>query len=143
MPLPLPLILVIAVVAAGWLVWRRSPWPLQTFSAAARLTFGASAAALLFAGSGLVGYRLSRHDRFVLGTPWAGETIWWQVAVGAVFAVLAVHALRQANRLAGSRPQSQYTGHPCQAERATKPNNGLQPTAAGGIIRPPRPKPGR
>lgn len=103
MPLPLPVLLVIAAVAAGRLVWHRSPWPLQTFSAAARLTFGAGAAALLFAGSGLVGYRLSRHERFVLGTPWAGETIWWQVAIGAVFAALAVYALRQAHHLAGSR----------------------------------------
>lgn len=106
MPLPLPVLLVIAAVVAGRLVWRRMPLFVQTFSPAARLTFGAGAAALLFAGAGLVGYRLSRHDRFVLGTPWAGEPIWWQVATGAVFAVLAVYAFRQASRLAEPRPRA-------------------------------------
>ena len=104
MPIPLPIMLVGAAVA-GLLVWRRRQWPLRTFSAAARLTFGAGAAAALFAGAGVAGYRLSRHDRFMLGTPWAGETIWWQVAVGAGFAALAVYSLRKALTLASETPR--------------------------------------
>jgi hypothetical protein len=104
---PLTIVLGCAAIPAAWLVWRRRRWPLQTFSAAARFTFGAGAAALLYAGAGFIGYRLSRHDRFVQGTPWAGETIWWQVAVGAVFAAAAVYSLRRARRLAGARPRAQ------------------------------------
>ena len=97
----LPFMLVGAAAVVGLLAGRRRQWPLHTFSAAARLTFGAGASALLFAGSGIAGYRLSRYEQFVFGTAWVGGTIWWQVAVGGAFAAVAVYSWRQALRLAG------------------------------------------
>jgi len=48
-----------------------------------------TAAAALFLVTGLIGYTLSKHDRFVDGTAWSPSVIWWQVAVGAVLLVLA------------------------------------------------------
>jgi hypothetical protein len=72
----------------------------ETFRAAARLAFGSITAALLFIGAGISGYRLSRHARFVAGS-WAGEIIWWQVVVGALFIVLAAYSVRRARTLTG------------------------------------------
>jgi len=39
--------------------------------------------AALFLVTGLIGYTLDRHARFVSGTAWSPSVIWWQVAVGA------------------------------------------------------------
>jgi hypothetical protein len=33
--------------------------------------------------TGLIGYTLDRHARFVSDTAWSPSVIWWQVAVGA------------------------------------------------------------
>ena len=41
-----------------------------------------TAASALFVVSGVCGYTLSRHDRFVAGTPWSTSVIWTQVVVG-------------------------------------------------------------
>jgi hypothetical protein len=49
-----------------------------------------TAAAALFLVTGLIGYTLSKHDRFVAGTPWSPSVIWWQVAIGAALLAAAV-----------------------------------------------------
>jgi hypothetical protein len=45
-----------------------------------------TAVAVLFLVSGVAGYTLDRHARFVAGTPWSPTVIWWQVALGAACA---------------------------------------------------------
>jgi hypothetical protein len=42
--------------------------------------------AVLFVVSGVAGYTLDRHARFVAGTPWSPTVIWRQVAAGAACA---------------------------------------------------------
>jgi membrane protein implicated in regulation of membrane protease activity len=54
-----------------------------------------TAAAALFLVSGLIGYTLSRHDRFVAGTAWSPSVIWWQIAVGVVLLVVAAFFWRR------------------------------------------------
>src|SRR4051812_5164858 len=62
------------------------------------MAFNCTAAAALFLLAGLSGYTLSRHDRFLANTAWAGQVIWWQVAVGFVSAVAAWLFWRQGLR---------------------------------------------
>jgi hypothetical protein len=57
-----------------------------------------TAAAALFLVTGLVGYTLNKHDRFVAGTAWSPSVIWWQVAVGAALLPLAVWFWRRGLR---------------------------------------------
>ena len=44
------------------------------------MAFSTTAAAVLFLVAGTIGYTLSRHDRFVADTAWAGGVIWWEIA---------------------------------------------------------------
>ena len=62
------------------------------------LAFGATAAAMLFTITGIIGYTLSRHERFSAGTPWSGTVIWWQIWVGLAAAVVAGFAWRRGLR---------------------------------------------
>ena len=62
------------------------------------LVFSTSAAAGLFGITGLIGYSLSKHDRFVAGTPWAGHVIWPQLAAGIVAALIAAYFWRRGTR---------------------------------------------
>jgi hypothetical protein len=48
-----------------------------------------TAASALFVVTGLIGFTLSRHDRFVAGTPWSPTVIWWQVWMGFALVPLA------------------------------------------------------
>ena len=57
-----------------------------------------TAAAVLFLTTGIMGYTLSRHDRFVAGTPWSESVIWWQVGVGVVLVPLAAYLWRRGLR---------------------------------------------
>jgi hypothetical protein len=50
-----------------------------------------TAAAVLFVVTGLIGYTLSKHDRFVAGTPWSPTVIWWQVGVGVALLPVAAY----------------------------------------------------
>lgn len=68
--------------------------PSKHFSRA--FTFGACAA--MFIVAGLSGYNLSRHSRFVAGTPWSDAVIWWEVALGIAALPLAAYFARLANR---------------------------------------------
>ena len=60
--------------------------------------FSLTAAAILLVVTGLVGYTLSKHDRFVAGTPWTDGVIWWQVAVGGALLAAAVWFWRKGLR---------------------------------------------
>ena len=51
--------------------------------------FTATALGILFMTSGVFGYTLDRHERFVTGTPWVNHVIWWQVGVGAAALLLS------------------------------------------------------
>ena len=62
------------------------------------LAFSASAAAMLFGVTGLIGYTLNKHDRFVDGTAWAGRVIWSQVVAGIVAAIVAAYFWRKGTR---------------------------------------------
>src|SRR3954452_15261253 len=88
-------LLIIAALVIGWNLWtykhaagpvRRPLWT----------AFSASAAAVLYAGAGLIGYTLDRHDRFVAHTAWAGHVIWSEVAIGLLAAGVAVYFWRRA-----------------------------------------------
>ncbi len=61
-----------------------------------------TAVAALFLVTGLIGYTLDKHERFVSGTAWATSVIWWQVAAGATLLALAAwfwqSGLRQLRR---------------------------------------------
>jgi hypothetical protein len=62
------------------------------------MAFNCTAASVLFLLAGLSGYTLSGHARFLANTAWAGEVIWWQVAVGFVAAVAACFFWRRGLR---------------------------------------------
>ena len=63
-----------------------------------RAAFTFTAAAALCILSGLCGYTLSRHARFVAGTAWSDSIIWREVAVGIALIPLAVYFWRRAIR---------------------------------------------
>ena len=94
-----PLIAVLAMTAllAGgtWFQYRLSKgrmWhPLW-------LAFSTTSAAILFVVAGGVGYQLERRNALLAANRWAGEVIWWQVGLGAIFAAIAIVAWRIAIR---------------------------------------------
>jgi hypothetical protein len=49
--------------------------------------FGLTLAAVLFIGADAVGYDLGKHGH---ESHWVVGPVWWQIAVGAIFGVLAV-----------------------------------------------------
>jgi hypothetical protein len=55
-------------------------------------------AAVLFLTTGVMGYTLSKHDRFVAGTPWSPSVLWWQVAVGVALLLPAAWFWRRGVR---------------------------------------------
>jgi hypothetical protein len=57
-----------------------------------------TAASVLFVVTGGIGYTLSKHDRFVAGTPWSATVIWWQVGVGIALLPLAAYFWRRGIR---------------------------------------------
>ena len=57
-----------------------------------------TAASVLFVVTGGIGYTLSKHDRFVAGTPWSPTVIWWQVGVGIALLPLAAYFWRRGIR---------------------------------------------
>ena len=76
----IPIIVVIAAVASWWwfeqvLTGGRARSPLW-------MAFSMTAVSAVYLVSGLIGYTLDRHDRFVARTAWAGGVIWSEVAVG-------------------------------------------------------------
>lgn len=70
------------------------------------MAFSATAAAILFIGSGAIGYALGRQERFVTGTVWSDEVIWWQVGVGVAILPLAAILWRIGLRSLTSTPQA-------------------------------------
>ena len=96
----IPVLTIVALVVA-WNLWtykqaagpvRRPLW----------MAFSASATAVLYAGAGLIGYTLDRHDRFVAHTAWAGHVIWSQVGIGVLAAGAAVYFWRRAVAASGT-----------------------------------------
>ena len=57
-----------------------------------------AAAGALFLVTGLIGFTLDKHTRFVSGTTWSTSVIWWQVAVGATLLVAAAWCWRRGLR---------------------------------------------
>lgn len=62
------------------------------------LGFSATAASVLYVVSGLIGYNLSKHDRFVAGSVWKDGVIWWEVLVGLALVPVAILLLRRGAR---------------------------------------------
>ena len=67
-------------------VLRNAYWSAFTFTAAAGL----------FLTSGVIGYNLDKHDRFVAGTAWPGHVIWWEVWIGVAITAVAAWFWRSA-----------------------------------------------
>lgn len=85
----IPVLLIIAFAAGWqWFLDKRSDgrmWsPLW-------MAFNATATAALFLVAGIIGYNLSKHDRFVAQTAWSETLIWWEVGVGLVLLPLAAY----------------------------------------------------
>ena len=83
-----PLIVALAMIAfgAGWRRWmyqRSTHHPL-------RMAFSATATGVFFAATGLAGYTVSRHERFVTHATWVDHVIWRQVGLGALAGFVAV-----------------------------------------------------
>lgn len=76
----------LALAAGVWFQYRLSRGRMWT---PLWLSFSATAAAILFAVSGVIGYNLSRHSAFVNGTAWSGGVIWWEVGIGVALAFIA------------------------------------------------------
>ena len=84
----LPVLAVVALLAgSSWLLYVRSGgrwWsPLW-------LAFSATATSTMFVGAGIIGYMLSKRQRFLAGTGWSDTVIWWQIWVGLAAAVVAL-----------------------------------------------------
>jgi hypothetical protein len=91
MDLVIPVLTIVAFLAAWhfWLYKRSGGWnPLW-------MAFSATAAAVLFLITGVIGYTLSRHERFVAHAPWAGHVIWSQVLIGLLAGLVAVYFWRK------------------------------------------------
>ncbi len=86
------LVIVALVVAWNVLVYKQSGgrmWnPLW-------LAFSITAVAIVYVVTGVIGYTLDRHDRFVAHTPWAGHVIWSEIVVGVLAGLVAVHFWRK------------------------------------------------
>jgi hypothetical protein len=67
------------------MLWRRG---------SVQMALSATAAAVLFLSTGVAGYTLSRHDRFVAGTPWSPTVIWSQVLIGVACVAVAAYYWR-------------------------------------------------
>jgi hypothetical protein len=89
-------------VAAGWtifLYWHSrgrawsAPW----------LAMDATFAACVFVISGLAGFRLDPHERYVSHTAWAGRVLWPETAIGLAAAVVAIYLWRYTLRSWPSR----------------------------------------
>jgi hypothetical protein len=101
-PLVAGLIFVAVLLALTWFQHRLSRgrmWhPLW-------LAFSMTFAAALFVVAGAIGYRLDRRLQMTADSRWVESVIWWQVALGVVFATLAVifwrMAIRETDRLIG------------------------------------------
>ena len=89
----IPIVVLIAAVALWW--WFEQ---VQTGSRARSplwMAFSMTAVSAVYLVSGLIGYRLDRHDRFVARTAWAGSVIWSEVAIGTAIALVAVFFWRR------------------------------------------------
>lgn len=62
------------------------------------LGFTTTATSALFLVSGVIGYNLNKHTRFVAGTAWNDGVLWWEVAVGVVLLPVAIFLLRRGAR---------------------------------------------
>ena len=60
------------------------------------IAFSTAAAAVFFAVSGLSGYTVSRHQRFITHASWVDHVIWPEVGVGLVAGIIAVYFWRRA-----------------------------------------------
>jgi hypothetical protein len=84
--------MIAAVVGAWWFGWLPQHYTARPLWWA----FSATAASALFLVSGLIGYDLSRHSRFIHHTAWPPTMILWEVAVGLALGALAVYCWRSA-----------------------------------------------
>jgi hypothetical protein len=70
-----------------WFLYSRSPGRLWS---PLWMAFATTALAALFLVAGTLGYRLSKHERFVSGTAWTDDVIWWEVWIGIAAFLVAV-----------------------------------------------------
>jgi drug/metabolite transporter (DMT)-like permease len=84
------LLTITALVAVTvWFRPRARPFP---------IAFSTTAAGILLFVAGTMGYRLSRHDRFVAGTSWSDGVVWWEIYAGVTVLLVAAYFWRKALR---------------------------------------------
>jgi hypothetical protein len=90
----MPAIVAVALLAilVGWMRLMRRQFAQRPLW----MAFSATAAGIFFLATGVAGYTLSKHDRFVAQTRWANHVIWSQVGFGALTGLLAVYLWRRA-----------------------------------------------
>ena len=99
--LPYLVIAAVLVTLVGWWwyfhFWSKSP---AAQRARSPLSFGftATATSALFLIAGLIGFNLSKRSRFLSGSAWTDDVIWWQVAVGLALIPVAIYFLRRGAR---------------------------------------------
>lgn len=92
----IPVLMMVAVIVGwAWLLDRGSGGRLWS---PLWMAFGATTIAILYIVAGIIGYTLSRNDRFIAGTPWIGGVIWWEIIVGISLGVVAAALWRKSIR---------------------------------------------
>lgn len=101
MKLLIPVILVALLGAWWWFLDKQSGHRTRS---PLWLAFSSTALAVWLIGAGVSGYAVSRHARFVAGSGWSGEVIWWEVALGAALVPLAFYFWRRGLSQTPHRP---------------------------------------
>lgn len=89
---PVLVSLAIVAVVGVWISVMYRRWVAHPI----RMAFGATAAAVFFAVTGMAGYTLSKRERFVTQSAWADHVIWWQIGIGVLSGCAAVYLWRRA-----------------------------------------------
>jgi hypothetical protein len=99
-------VLAVLVIVAAAVFWPNRGVMSQSPQAAA---FTTTFAAVLFLGTGLIGFGLQKGPALLSAARWSGGVIWPQVLLGTAFMVAAVfcwrRAIRDAERRISSEPR--------------------------------------
>jgi hypothetical protein len=88
-------ILTIAMVVAVMGVWWYGLFPFHSTRNSLWMAFSLSVASTAYLIAGMVGYSLSRHDRFVAHTAWSPSVLWWEVGLGLALVPVAFYFWRK------------------------------------------------
>jgi hypothetical protein len=92
------LVLTIAMIATLTAWWWFGLLPFHGTRNSLWMAFSTTGVSALCLVSGIVGYDLSRHSRFVAHTSWSPTVIWWEIATGVALAPVAAYFWRKGLR---------------------------------------------